>query len=479
MRRVRGGEIRPADDAGDDGTTGREGEEVSRLRLGRGRLDQDRRLDAVTGQDRREVGHREVPVDRREVRRQPAVIAARDLPEMVVGVDPHRQRGTGAVGSSSPSALRSAHKAGGRRVREAGEVAGDLLRRRGAQHDRGDGRMGERELQRRVGEGDAMRAADPLDPRHAVQDGGRRRLVIVGRAGDGAGREDARIEHPAQHHADAFPFGKRQEFVQGRLLQERVAAGEQHGVEIAGLGEADAHLGFVESDPDRPDGSRCAQSVERPISAVHRFAEPVLGRRPMIFAVHVVDEQDVDAVEPEPQQRLLDRAHRAVIGVVEPQRVREAAHITGPALPGRARLGHAPDLGREDERLPRHAAQGGAAAVLREAVAVERRRIDEGDAVIERGRDRRDGGRVVEARVKIADRGRPEPDARHHQRGSPEAARSEGGRRRAHPPLTAPAVRPATIWRCAKTVRTRTGKVTISAAAASGPQLNWSNEIML
>jgi len=48
-----------------------------------------------------------------------------------------------------------------------------------------------------------------------------------------------------------------------------------------------------------------------------------------------------------------------------------------------------------------------------------------------------------------------------------------------YPPLTAPAVSPATICRCAKTVSSSTGKVTISAAAASGPQLNWSNEIML
>ena len=47
------------------------------------------------------------------------------------------------------------------------------------------------------------------------------------------------------------------------------------------------------------------------------------------------------------------------------------------------------------------------------------------------------------------------------------------------PPLTAPAVSPATIWRWANTVSSSTGKVTISAAAASGPQLSWSKEIML
>ena len=45
--------------------------------------------------------------------------------------------------------------------------------------------------------------------------------------------------------------------------------------------------------------------------------------------------------------------------------------------------------------------------------------------------------------------------------------------------FTAPAVSPATICRCANTVNNNTGRVTISAAAASGPQESWSNEIML
>ena len=48
-----------------------------------------------------------------------------------------------------------------------------------------------------------------------------------------------------------------------------------------------------------------------------------------------------------------------------------------------------------------------------------------------------------------------------------------------YPPFTAPAVRPAMIWRCAITVRTRTGSVTMSAAAASGPQLSCSKDSML
>jgi hypothetical protein len=48
-----------------------------------------------------------------------------------------------------------------------------------------------------------------------------------------------------------------------------------------------------------------------------------------------------------------------------------------------------------------------------------------------------------------------------------------------YPPFTAPAVSPATICRCAKIVSSSTGSVTISAAAASGPQLSCSKDSML
>ncbi len=61
---------------------------------------------------------------------------------------------------------------------------------------------------------------------------------------------------------------------------------------------------------------------------------------------------------------------------------------------------------------------------------------------------------------------------------SPETTESSIGPER-YPPLTAPAVRPATICRCATTVRISTGRVTMRAAAARGPQLNCSKDSML
>ncbi len=56
--------------------------------------------------------------------------------------------------------------------------------------------------------------------------------------------------------------------------------------------------------------------------------------------------------------------------------------------------------------------------------------------------------------------------------------RAEGGRL-PQPPLTAPAVRPATICFWANMVSSSTGSVTMSAAAASGPQLTCSKDSML
>ena len=52
--------------------------------------------------------------------------------------------------------------------------------------------------------------------------------------------------------------------------------------------------------------------------------------------------------------------------------------------------------------------------------------------------------------------------------------RAPGCRAGRYPPLTPPAVRPATISRCIHTVITSTGRVTSSAAAASGPQATCS-----
>jgi len=74
--RVRRLEIHPADHAGDErGGVGQVQQEIG-LRPRRRGLDQDGALDARCGEQGRQVAGREVAMDRREVRRQPAVVAA-------------------------------------------------------------------------------------------------------------------------------------------------------------------------------------------------------------------------------------------------------------------------------------------------------------------------------------------------------------------------------------------------------------------
>src|SRR6202048_5119105 len=73
------------------------------------------------------------------------------------------------------------------------------------------------------------------------------------------------------------PTGKRR-LCQRRLLQQRIAPGEQHGVERSGFRETHAHLGLIHADPDARDHALSAKLVERHIGAGHRFAKPALDR---------------------------------------------------------------------------------------------------------------------------------------------------------------------------------------------------------
>src|SRR6266851_8106783 len=113
--------------------------------------------------------------------------------------------------------------------------------------------MVQRKLQRGTGEGDAVRAAHHLDAAYPLHHLGRRRMIVVGRTGDGAGRQYAGIERPADDDCDVSRNAERQEAVERRLLEQRVAAGEEEAIEITGLGETLAGLPFIDADADRAD----------------------------------------------------------------------------------------------------------------------------------------------------------------------------------------------------------------------------------
>ena len=123
------------------------------------------------------------------------------------------------------------------------------------------------------------------------------------RPGPRAGGENAGIEHASEHHAQSLARGGRQEALQRRLLQQRIAPRQQHDVEIARLSETLTHLGFVDADADSRNHLRAAQLIESTIGSVHRLLETPLDRgRAMRPDIDVMNEKNIDAVEAEPQQ---------------------------------------------------------------------------------------------------------------------------------------------------------------------------------
>ena len=68
-----------------------------------------------------------------------------------------------------------------------------------------------------------------------------------------------------------------------------------------------------------------------------------------------MDENDVEPVEPRAQERVLDRAHRAVVGIIEARRVRISAckagrdHVLARLGPFGEGILHGADLGRNED----------------------------------------------------------------------------------------------------------------------------------
>ena len=82
-------EIDPADDASDERRRVGHAEQIVRLVRRRRRLDRDRGLNPGHRQERREVRRQIVAAEAGIARRNPAVVAARKPPEMLMAVDDH------------------------------------------------------------------------------------------------------------------------------------------------------------------------------------------------------------------------------------------------------------------------------------------------------------------------------------------------------------------------------------------------------
>jgi len=213
-------------------------------------------------------------------------------------------------------------------------VAFDLFGRDAPEDHGCNGRRAEGEPEGSDRDRDAMGLADALDPRDLVHHFGRGRPVVEMSARLGPGRQDAGIVDAPEDDADPLPFGERQELVQGVLLEERVAPGEQHAVEVSRLHEAHRRVGFVESEAHGLDDALAPELVRGFVGSLHRLPEALVRHLgPVRPDVHIVQEEDVDAVEAEPQEGLLEGAHRAVIGIVHDGGMRHA--------PGEARASDA------------------------------------------------------------------------------------------------------------------------------------------
>ncbi len=124
------------------------------------------------------------------------------------------------------------------------------------------------------------------------------------------------------------------------------------------------------------------------------------------------DEEDVDAVDAEPLEGRLERAHHAVIAVVVDfaagWRVEELADAG--ALIGRADLEQASGLGREHIFVALLAAQELVEAGLGEAEPIKRRRVVVAEAAVPGGLERGLGVLVGNGAVEIAERGGAEAE---------------------------------------------------------------------
>ena len=101
------------------------------------------------------------------------------------------------------------------------------------------------------------------------------------------------------------------------MIEQRVAAGEQHDIEAHVLHGFEAHFPFVDAEANGRDRAGQAQFFERPESAAGRQLIEVRGIRLAVDQrADIVHQQDIDAREAEPLQAHFPGTHDAVVGVV-------------------------------------------------------------------------------------------------------------------------------------------------------------------
>ena len=198
-----------------------------------------------------------------------------------------------------------------------------------------------------------MAVADGLDGASAVEHLGRGGCVVVAGSVVEVGREDTAVVRAAGDDADAVRLAVGKELVEGGLLEEGVATGEQEAVEGQFAGETQLQLPLVHAGADRSHEALLAKLDE----GGEGLADGLVGV--VIWGVH---EEDVDAVEAEALEAGLEGAQDAIAGEVEVPGLGAADVL----------LEEAPDLRRDDEAGAFEAGERAVVAALALAEAVHR-----------------------------------------------------------------------------------------------------------
>jgi len=244
----------------------------------------------------------------------------------------------------------------------------------------------------------------------------------------------------------------RQQVGQGRLVEQRVPAGDQDDVEVGLAGKPGEHVRLVHRHPDGSDRALGPEPLEGRKGARQRL---------MVVMVGIVDEDDVDPLESEPPEAALHRPHDAVeaevvSGAARPPASDLATHrkppesppdladestnrpgIAGcccaqgtPGLRGqRWRRVEEADLRRHDQLATRQVAERPTEPSFGHAVAVARSSVEHADPALIRPPDDRQGLRLVHRPEHTPDRRRTHAERREAQPRRAGQTRDRAGRR--------------------------------------------------
>ncbi|EGJ72872.1 putative dehydrogenase [Streptomyces sp. Tu6071] len=323
------------------------------------------------------------------------------------------QRGLGA---QQPALAQLRPEGGGHTLVERPEVLGDARGTRRSRDRRDRGGVGQRELERRRLDGNAVPLGQLADAPDAFDDLARSLLVLE----VGAAREDTGAVRTADDQVDTLLGGGGQHALEGAgVVEERVAPGEEEAVGtrlVQVQGQLDG-LHPVDAEPPRLDHALLAQlrqDAEGTRAGGLELGEPAVA---VEVLRDVVDPHDVEPVGAEPLEAVLDRTVRGVRRVVVDDLVR-AAVLEEAALLAEVARGRvldlveddAADLRREHVRVPGVLREHLAEPDLGEPRAVEGGAVVVPDALVPGGPQSGAGLLLGDRAEHVAERGRPETE---------------------------------------------------------------------